>query len=87
MYSLICGSFKPAKNNWVRILQIRKLPHLRKVRKSRQKLKLANMRIFDLRHLFADTLPLEKYFAHIYHALEIFAVVCSRTVTSRGRTE
>ncbi len=29
--------------------QIRKLPHLRKVRKSRQKFKLANMRICNLR--------------------------------------
>ncbi len=57
-------------------MQIRELSHLRKVRKSRQKFKLANMRICDLRHLFADHLPLEEYFAHIHHALEIFAVVC-----------
>jgi hypothetical protein len=33
MYLRICGSFKSAKNNCVRKSQIRKLPHLRKIRK------------------------------------------------------
>jgi hypothetical protein len=32
----ICGSFQSAKNNWVRKSQTRKMPHLRKVRKSKK---------------------------------------------------
>ncbi len=42
------------KIDWVRNLQIRKVPHLWKVRKSIKLLKSANLRICDLRNLFAD---------------------------------
>ncbi len=66
----ILGGFKSEKNNWVWIsqniyglqianLQIRKLPHLRKVRKSLKTFgKSRNLRICDLGNLFAGRPPL-----------------------------
>ncbi len=49
----ICGSFQ--SQGWVQKSQIRKVPHLRK---SNKLFKIANLRIFDLRNLFADRPPL-----------------------------
>jgi hypothetical protein len=56
----IYGGFKSRKNNWVRKKQIIKLPNLRKVRtpQSLTNFKSANLRICDLRNLFADHPPL-----------------------------
>ncbi len=42
------------KKDWARKSQIRKVLHLRKLRKSNQLYKSANLRICDLRNLFAD---------------------------------
>jgi hypothetical protein len=53
----ICGGFKSANKTWVRKAQIRKLPYLRKARKSNKLGKSANIRICDLRNLFADRPP------------------------------
>jgi hypothetical protein len=39
---------------WARKSQIRKVPHLRKVRKSNKIFKSANLQICDLQNLFAD---------------------------------
>jgi hypothetical protein len=56
----ICGSLKSTKNDWVRLQtmvrksQIRKLPHLRQVRKS-SKIESANLHLLNL---FADRPPL-----------------------------
>jgi hypothetical protein len=47
------------KKDWVRTSQIRKVPHLRKVRKSNKLYKPAKLRICDLRNLFSDRPPLE----------------------------
>ncbi len=48
MYLRSCGSSKSAKNNWVRKSQILKLLYLRKVGRSKQRFKSANLRIADL---------------------------------------
>jgi hypothetical protein len=47
MYFRTCGSFKSAnhKKDWVRKLQIRKVPHVHKVRKSNNLLKSANLNL------------------------------------------
>ncbi len=41
---------------------VRKLPHLRKVRKYKKELKSVNLRICDLRNLFADRPPFDNSF-------------------------
>jgi hypothetical protein len=46
------------KNNFVRKSQIRKLSHLRNVRKPMEKIKSENLRICGLRNLGADRPPL-----------------------------
>jgi len=60
MYFQTCESFKSVnhKKDWVHKSQIRKVPHLRKVRKSNKLLKSPNLRICDLRNLFANRPPL-----------------------------
>jgi hypothetical protein len=57
MFLRICGTLKSAR---VRKSQIRKLPHVRKVRNSKI-MKSARLRIGDFWNLFAD-----RPWAHIY---------------------
>jgi hypothetical protein len=54
-YFRTCGSFQSAnhKKDWVQ-LQIRKVPHLRKVCKSNKIFKTPQLGLCDLRNLFAD---------------------------------
>jgi hypothetical protein len=58
----ICGLsevFSKSQKDWVRKSQIRKVSHLRKVRKSNNLFKSINLRICDFRKLFAVRLPLQ----------------------------
>jgi hypothetical protein len=66
MYLPACGSFKSAnhKKDWVCKSQMIKLPHLRKVHKSNKLMKSVNLRIRDLRNLFADRPPLQRVFEY-----------------------
>jgi hypothetical protein len=53
MYLWFCESFKFRKSQkaWVRKSQIRKVPHLKKVRKSNKLLKFTNLRICEFAEL------------------------------------
>ncbi len=82
-------SIKSAKDNWVRKSskiyvrksQIRKLPHLRKVR-IKKKMKSKNLRICDLRTLFADHPPLciwKRKQCRLYYKFIIpYIIICVR---------
>jgi hypothetical protein len=57
MYLQTCGKPANYKEDWVRKSQIRKVSHLRNIRKFNKLSKSANLRICDLRNLFADRPP------------------------------
>jgi hypothetical protein len=56
--------FVNRKEYMVRISQIRKLPHLEKVCKSKKKIKSANLQICDLRNLISNRPPLPAKFIY-----------------------
>ncbi len=62
MYLRTCGSLSPQinKKDCVRKLQIRQVPHLRKVRKCNKLFKSANLRICPICGTYLDRPPLEK---------------------------
>ncbi len=70
MYS---RNFKTANliKDWARKTHIRKLPHLRNVRKVKKFCKSANFRICFLRNLFADRPPLPETITFLFCELPV----------------